>query len=174
MKIYAISRNNYSSEKLNFEKLFKLPYSTTIKIKDDISDIVINNSEDRSFSLDVNSRDLEFEVENPKELLVYLTQENEENNKIRFFVPNTVKESFDKNIVKIRNKISGQEIEINVSFQNYKPFSFGFLNFFGIFSYFSLWSIFTLDFIAIVLISGVTIYLLKSYMENSDVIKFIF
>ena len=177
MKIYSISRNDFSSDKSNFEKLFKFPYSSTIKVKDDITEIVIDNSEDRSFILDVNSRELEFDIENPKELLVYLTQEdNEEKNQIRFYVPATVKESYDKNLVKIRNKISGQEIEINVSFQNYKSFSlfsiFSIFDIFGIFSYlFSSINLLTTDFIAILLISGVTLYIAKAYFMNSSEVK---
>ncbi len=172
MKINSTSKNNISKEELNYEKLFKLPYSSTIKLKEDLTNIVINNNEDRSYILEVNSRDLDFDIENPNSLLVYLTKDNDEKNQIRFYVPNTVKESFDKNFVKIRNKLSGQEIEINVSFHNYKPFSIlSFLSIFdilGIFSYiFTSISLITSDFIAIMLLTGVTLYIAKSYFVNN-------
>lgn len=114
---------------------------------------------------------MEFEVKNPKELLVYMTQEKDEMNQIRFYVPNNIQESFENNIVKIRNKLSGQEIEIDVAFQNYTPFSFinilGYLDFFGIFAYVSGIKFFTTDFLAIILLSGVVLYIAKSYFMNN-------
>jgi hypothetical protein len=179
LKIYSTSKNNISKDELYYEKLFKLPYSSTIKVKNDITDIVIDNSEDRSFILEVNSRDLEFDIDDPTKLLVYLTQENDEKNQIRFYVPNTIKESFHKNLVKIRNKLSGQELEINVSFNDYKPFSiFSFLSIFdvfGIFSYiFSSINLITSDFIAIILLTGVTLYIAKSYFVNNIEVKLIY
>ena len=97
-----------------------------------------------------------------------MTHEND-NNQIRFYVPNTVQDSYDKNLVKIRNKISGQEIEINVRYQNYSGFSFfGIFNIFGIFGY--IWSTlkeFFTDIFALLFAVGVVVYIVMNYFSHN-------
>ncbi len=115
MNIIIDSSASLKQEKFIYQSLIKIPFISSFKIKEDPQQLTIMK-ENRTHILEINNaNDIEIQIANPAQLLVHQTREGDKN-LLRFFVPNSVRENFKNNVVKLTNRITGQQKEINVNF----------------------------------------------------------
>jgi len=115
LNIIIESPSIQKQEKYIYESLIKIPFTTSLRIRDHIDQLIIKK-ENRTQILEINNvNDIEIQVQNKNQLLVHQVKEGDKNY-LRFFVPNSIRENYQNNIVTITNKLTGQITEINVNY----------------------------------------------------------
>jgi len=159
LNIIIESPADIKQEKYIYESLIKIPFSSSFRLKEDIKEITIKK-ENRTHLLEINNaNDLEIHIQNRNSLLVHQVKEGDKNF-IRFFVPNTIRENYENNLVTLTNKLTGQQVDIIVNYIESEG---------GIFAIFS--REYLIDIITIIII-GFIIYILVYYNYSNQVNKF--
>lgn len=145
-------------DKYIYDTIVKIPFSSSFKIKDNIRQLIILK-ENRTQLIEIsNPNDIDIEIQDRNKLLVHSFKEGEKNY-LRFFVPNTVRENFENNFVRLTNRLTGQHSEINVSFMESEASK-------GFFFFLSRESL--IDFVTAIVIISV-IYIIVYYNFSSEV-----
>ena len=161
LEILLESPGSGKEEKNIYETIKEIPFTSSFKIKEEISQIILKK-ENKTYYLDLqDGKELDIEVDDPKQLIAHIEQGEDRKYKLKIFVPHTVRENFENKFVKITNKLTGQFIKINVNYIETEENKNGY--FLGLFSRDNI-----VDFVTIFII-GVVIYILVYHNFSNEV-----